>query len=1212
MANNSQMSKRAALRAGECTRAVVAAHEAPIEPQVLLYYHQMGLLSAQALWPFDARHDGSVMGEGAAALTLETAAAAALLCALAAPANPALADETDDRIEKLNRHLERNGYHWRAGRTPLSDLDREEKLRRLGQLPPMPAGEPLSIITAPAGATYDPVFDWRSLGGTTPARDQGSCGSCWAFAATGQMESHILINEERSLDLSEQSVIDCNPYGSGCDGGWSSSAYRVFRDYGATLESCNPYQTRDDLPCTQTDCEVQGRISGWSSVTNDVNSIKEALLTGPVYTTIDIVDRFYDYISGCFSWEDEVVGYHAVLIVGWDDTRCSGEGAWIIKNSWGSGWGMDGYGYVEYGNNNIGSGTYQIVYEPWDVFVRVDSPNGGEELPVGSEHTIEWTASRVVPDSVTLLLSIDGGVSWNDTIASGITGATSWTWTVPDLPVATARVKAVAWYDGDVGGLDWSDEDFRIQGPPYRYVSPTGGNVYPYSIPAWAATTIQDAVDAADPGDTVLVETAVYNESVIVEGAVYLMGGWDVGFGDCDPATHVTTINSGGSPVSFMNSGFAPCGIEGFTLTGGTGRAANLPEAGGYGGGVFSYIASPVIKNNRFAGTGYASVSGHTGGGAVACYSGMVRIEDNEIDGCAAQCGGGIYLYDVQATVVGNHVHGCAPHPDYSGQKNGGALFALHADVDLSGNRFLDNDGYGKGGGVYAEFGSLSSENDTLSGNDCSDTGGGAYTLRCPFVLAGTVVEGNTAGSTGAGISHRAALLEIENCVVAANEASIIAGGINADSCWGFVRNNTIDRNAAGFQGGNVFLSSPVSLIIENNLFTNGSGNGVYASGAGFTFSWNGLWGNLPLDCDGFAPDSTNRTGDPRYADTTGANYHLLWHSAAIDAGDPAGETDLDGSRADLGGWGGFGGDSAAPPPPETLSATATGDTTIGLAWQAMLPGGLAWFAVYGDTADGFVPGEENLLATVDPTENAWIHEGANGCWFYRVSAVNVSLYGGGYAAQAGACVAGADLVPPTVSVISPSGGESVEVGDTLRVRWTATDDRGVDSVVVKLSRDGGAAWIDLATAGPGDTLLDWVADEPSSDSCLVRVVAWDVGGNSGDDASDGVFSIEPHTTGFDDAAPPANRLAQNFPNPFNGTTTIDFSISAPAVVDLALYDPAGRLVRVLVRGRREAGKHVVTWNGRDDAGRGTASGVYFLRIRAGSFSATRKIVYLR
>ena len=72
-----QAEAAAGLRAGECTRAVVAAHDAPIEPQTLLYYHQLGLLSARALRPFDERHDGSVMGEGAAALTLETAAAAA-------------------------------------------------------------------------------------------------------------------------------------------------------------------------------------------------------------------------------------------------------------------------------------------------------------------------------------------------------------------------------------------------------------------------------------------------------------------------------------------------------------------------------------------------------------------------------------------------------------------------------------------------------------------------------------------------------------------------------------------------------------------------------------------------------------------------------------------------------------------------------------------------------------------------------------------------------------------------------------------------------------------------------------------------------------------------------------------------------------------------------------------------------------------------------
>ena len=1141
-------------------------------------------------------------------------AAAALLAALAAPANPAFSDETDERIERLNRHLEQHEYDWRAKRTPLSDLSRAEKLMRLGQLPPLPVDERLPVITAPAGATYDAVLDWRTLGGTTPARDQRSCGSCWAFAAVGQMESHILIFEERSLDLSEQTVIDCNPYDSGCDGGWAVSAYRAIFGYGATLESCNPYQIRDDLPCTEENCEIQGHLAGWASVSNDVNSIKEALLTGPVYTTIDIVDRFYDYASGCFSWEDEVVGYHAVLIVGWNDNLCGGEGAWIIKNSWGTGWGEDGFGYVKYGNNNIGYGTYQIQYDPWDVFVRVDSPNGGEILPVGSTQTIEWTVSRAVPDSVTLFLSLDGGVTWPETIASGIVGATSCEWTVPNLPVATARVKAIAWYGyaGIVGGLDWSDGDFTIQGPPYRFVSPPGGDIPPYSLPAWAATDIQTAVDAAEPGDTVMVETGVYNEAVTVEKAVYLMGGWNAGFLERDPGLHVTTIHSGGSPVSFMNVGPAPCGIEGFTITGGTGREANLPAAGGYGGGVFSYVASPVIRNNRFAATGYTSISGFSGGGAIACHTGSVVIEGNEIDGCAAQSGGGIYLYDVDATIEGNHVHDCAPHPDYTGPRAGGALYALHADVTLRGNRFEDNDGYAKGGGVYVELGSVASDGDTLAGNDCLDVGGGICVIRSSLFLSKTIVTGNSAVSSAGGISHRAGLIGIKNCLVSDNEAGILAGGVNADSCWGLVQNNTVDRNRAGYQGGNIFVSNPVSLALENNLVTNGAGNGVYAAGPGFTFSWNGLWGNLPLDCDGFTPDSTNVAGDPLFADTASMDYQLLVHSAGIDAGDPAGGADPDGSRADLGMHGGPGADTAAPPRVANLAAVAAGDTSIALSWDGMLPGGLAWFAVYGDTVDGFVPSVATFLAAVPPVENAWLHEEASGCWFYRVSAVGSLLYGGGYAAQSGACVAGADRVPPTVVLAAPVGGESVGIGDTLHVRWIAGDDRAVDSVSVQLSRNGGGAWTEIAAAAPGDTLFSWIADGPAGDSCRVRVIAWDVAGNTGEDASDGLFSIEAQATGGGDAAPAANGLQQNFPNPFNGTTTIRFSLAGPAPVDVAVYDPAGRLVRSLVRGWMPGGVHTVVWNGRDDTGRGVASGVYFLRMGTGSFVSTRKIVYLR
>jgi hypothetical protein len=94
--------------------------------------------------------------------------------------------------------------------------------------------------------------------------------------------------------------------------------------------------------------------------------------------------------------------------------------------------------------------------------------------------------------------------------------------------------------------------------------------------------------------------------------------------------------------------------------------------------------------------------------------------------------------------------------------------------------------------------------------------------------------------------------------------------------------------------------------------------------------------------------------------------------------------------------------------------------------------------------------------------------------------------------------------------------------------------------------------------------------------------------------------------------APAASFLAQNFPNPFNPTTRIAFGLAAPGNVSLRIYDAAGRLVRVLVEGERSAGHYAELWDGRDSSGRAVASGIYFYRLRAGSFSETRKMALLR
>jgi len=314
------------------------------------------------------------------------------------------------------------------------------------------------------------------------------------------------------------------------------------------------------------------------------------------------------------------------------------------------------------------------------------------------------------------------------------------------------RVKVIAYYGGEVGGSDTSEGDFRILGKPYIYVSPTGGNVYPYSLPRWAAHDIQDAEDAAWDGDSIMVTAATYYTPVLVESAVMLLGGWDAEFVSRDPSVNVTTIQSLGSVVAFMNiDGF--CGIDGFTLTGGSGKSALLPENGIYGGGVFAYNASPTITGNIITDCGYTSFSQFSGGGGIACYNGTVMIAGNTISDCVAQSGGGIYLYQASAVITGNTISGAFPFLEYNGTKNGGGLYALYSDAAMSGNVIEGCSGYASGGGIFVKFGSLSLDGDTISSNTCTSTGGGICTDRAGLTVSDAFISDNHAGSMPRSIS---------------------------------------------------------------------------------------------------------------------------------------------------------------------------------------------------------------------------------------------------------------------------------------------------------------------------------------------------------------------------------------------------------------------------------------------------------------------------
>ncbi|MFH1747382.1 MAG: C1 family peptidase [Planctomycetota bacterium] len=229
------------------------------------------------------------------------------------------------------------------------------------------------------GATFDPclptrdlpeAYDWRDYDGVTPIRNQGGCGSCWAFGTVGAMECAIKIRDGVSVDLSEQWLVSCNSNGWSCSGGWWAHNYHVWKgddcgESGAVPESAFPYVAQDvscDCPYPHTYWLAAWAFIGAPYTTPDTNSIKYAIANfGPVGVTVYVNSAFQAYSGGVFDGCAEGTINHAVVLVGWDDNDSGG--VWILRNSWGPWWGEDGYMRIPYGCSEVGYAACYVRYE---------------------------------------------------------------------------------------------------------------------------------------------------------------------------------------------------------------------------------------------------------------------------------------------------------------------------------------------------------------------------------------------------------------------------------------------------------------------------------------------------------------------------------------------------------------------------------------------------------------------------------------------------------------------------------------------------------------------------------------------------------------------------------------------------------------------------------------------------------------------------------
>lgn len=188
--------------------------------------------------------------------------------------------------------------------------------------------------------------DWRTKGAVTPIKDQGQCGSCWAFSATGAIESAWIVAGHSMVTLSEQQLVDCaHLYGNlGCQGGFYRNAYNyVIANKGITTESNYPYQAKDGLCNKSKASQVSASIvSKFNVPANSPSALQAAVAQQPTSVSVEADQAIWQsyqsgvVTSGCGTNLD-----HDILAIGYDTTGSTP--FWIVKNSWGVSWGMSGY-----------------------------------------------------------------------------------------------------------------------------------------------------------------------------------------------------------------------------------------------------------------------------------------------------------------------------------------------------------------------------------------------------------------------------------------------------------------------------------------------------------------------------------------------------------------------------------------------------------------------------------------------------------------------------------------------------------------------------------------------------------------------------------------------------------------------------------------------------------------------------------------------------
>jgi len=252
-----------------------------------------------------------------------------------------------EKVAQQNEDHKKIGGDAVFGVTKFSDLTADEFKSMYLTYKPRNATNIEYTVPVHTGTLADSV-NWYSKGAVTPVKDQGQCGSCWAFSATEAIESYSFLNDGKLHELSPQQINSCDKTDGGCNGGNTETAYEYVQSAGGIeSESSYPYTSGSGRTgtCKSDSSEYVVSIKGYKSVARGESNLQTALNSGPVSICV-AADAFQSYSSGILKSCPGQID-HCVQAVGYDST----ENYWLVRNSWATSWGEEGLIRIEMGKD---------------------------------------------------------------------------------------------------------------------------------------------------------------------------------------------------------------------------------------------------------------------------------------------------------------------------------------------------------------------------------------------------------------------------------------------------------------------------------------------------------------------------------------------------------------------------------------------------------------------------------------------------------------------------------------------------------------------------------------------------------------------------------------------------------------------------------------------------------------------------------------------